>query len=154
MFEISWSELLILGLVTLLMVGPKDLPRFLNMLGKQLGVVRRHANEFRAVFDQAMREAELDELQKEVRDLRDGVKSSFDSATRSVDDAKAAMRVDLNTNRAVQPPAKPGLPSETPQDGPPEPAEPSATDASSSPATDATPALAEVSQTDTTKSAG
>lgn len=114
MFEISWSELLILGLVTLLVVGPKDLPRFLRMLGRQLGVVRRHANEFRAVFDQAMREAELDTIQDEVRKIGEGVKGSLDEATRSVDHAKAAMRVDLNTNRAVQPPASPAGPSESP----------------------------------------
>lgn len=111
MFEVSWSELLILGIVTLLLVGPKELPRFLSTLGRQIGVIRRHANEFRAVFEQAMREAELDSLKKEVNDLRDGVKTSFDEATRSVEHAKAAMRVDLNANRAgkdLPPSASPG----------------------------------------------
>ncbi len=113
MFEISWSELLILGVVTLLLVGPKDLPQFLRMIGRHLAVVRSHANEFRAVFDQAMKEAELDSLQKDIRDIRDGVKGSLDEATRSVDDAKAAMRVDLNTNKAVER-GGPTAPSQTP----------------------------------------
>lgn len=110
MFEVSWSELLILGIVTLLLVGPKELPRFLSTLGRQLGVIRKHANEFRAVFEQAMREAEMDSIQKEMRDIGDGVKKSFDDVTRSVDDTKAAMRVDLNSNRA----GKPLPPSESP----------------------------------------
>lgn len=105
MFDIGWSELLVVGVVALLLVGPKELPGLLRMMGRYLGVVRRHANEFRSVFDQAMREAEMDTLRDEMRSIGDGVKTSLDEATRSVDDAKAAMRVDLNSNRAVQPPA-------------------------------------------------
>lgn len=77
MFDISWSELLILGVVTLIFVGPKELPRFLNTLGRYAGMVRRHANEFRRVFDEAMREAELQELKKSVDEVRDGMASSF-----------------------------------------------------------------------------
>ena len=106
MFEVSWSEILILGVVTLLLVGPKELPRFLSTLGRHLGVIRKHANEFKAVFEQAMREAEMDSIQKEVREIGEGVKKSFDDATRAVDSTKAAMRVDLNANHVVQP--KPG----------------------------------------------
>ena len=60
MFEISWSELLILGIVTLVFVGPKELPVFMRTLGRYASVVRRHANEFKAQFDAAMREAELE----------------------------------------------------------------------------------------------
>jgi len=96
MFDISWSELLILGLVTLIFVGPKELPRFLGQLGKYAGVVRRQANEFRAVFEQAMREAEMDQIQKEVRSISDGVKSSLDDATRSIESAKTAAKVETD----------------------------------------------------------
>jgi sec-independent protein translocase protein TatB len=93
MFEVSWSELLILGLVTLIFVGPKDLPRFMATLGRYAAVVRRHANEFRAVFEQAMREAEMDQIQKEIRDVKDGVKASLDEAVRSVDSVREAARI-------------------------------------------------------------
>lgn len=96
MFDVSWSELLILGLVTLIFVGPKELPRFLGTLGRYAGVVRRHANEFRAVFDQAMREAEMDQIQKEVRALGDGVKASLDDATRSVESVKSAAKIEMD----------------------------------------------------------
>ncbi|MET0431835.1 MAG: Sec-independent protein translocase protein TatB [Hyphomicrobium sp.] len=66
MFDISWSELLILAIVTLVFVGPKELPVFLRTLGRYAGTVRRHANDFKAQFDAAMREAELDSMRKEV----------------------------------------------------------------------------------------
>lgn len=96
MFDISWSELLILAVVTLIFVGPKELPRFLGTLGRYMGVVRRQANEFRAVFEQAMREAEMDQIQKELRSVSDGVKASLDDATRSVESAKAAAKVETD----------------------------------------------------------
>lgn len=94
MFDVSWSELLILGLVTLIFVGPKELPRFLGQLGRYAGVVRRHANEFRSVFEQAMREAEMDQIQKEMRAVSEGVKASLDDATRSVESVKSAAKID------------------------------------------------------------
>jgi sec-independent protein translocase protein TatB len=105
MFDVSWSELLILGLVTLIFVGPKELPRFLGTLGRYAGVVRRQANEFRAVFDQAMREAEMDQLQKEVRAVSDGVKASLDDATRSVSEVKAAATVGADVEPKILPKA-------------------------------------------------
>ncbi|WP_072390247.1 Sec-independent protein translocase protein TatB [Hyphomicrobium sp. CS1GBMeth3] len=103
MFDVSWSELLILGLVALVVVGPKELPRFLNTLGKYAGVVKRQANEFRAVFEQAMREAEMEDIRKEVNSVRDGVKASLDQATRSVEGVKDAAKVDI---AAAAPPAQ------------------------------------------------
>jgi sec-independent protein translocase protein TatB len=105
MFDVSWSELLILGLVTLIFVGPKELPRFLNTLGRYAGVVRRQANEFRAVFEQAMREAEMDQIQKDVRAVSDGVKASLDEATRSVESVKAAAKVDTDLKPEAAPKA-------------------------------------------------
>lgn len=110
MFDVSWSELLILGLVTLIFVGPKELPRFLGTLGRYAGVVRRHANEFRAVFEQAMREAEMDQIQKEMRAVSEGVKASLDDATRSVDGIKSAAKVDLDRKPDETPKALPADP--------------------------------------------
>ncbi len=104
MFDVSWSELLILGLVTLIFVGPKELPRFLGTLGRYAGIVRRQANEFRAVFDQAMREAEMDQLKKEVQAVSDGVKASLNDATRSVNEIKAATKVEADALPQPTPP--------------------------------------------------
>jgi sec-independent protein translocase protein TatB len=110
MFDVSWSELLILGLVTLIFVGPKELPRFLGTLGRYAGVVRRQANEFRSVFEQAMREAEMEEIQKEVRAVSEGVKASLDEATRSVEGVKSAAKVELD----AKPETAKALPAEAP----------------------------------------
>jgi len=90
MFEISWSELLILGAVTLIFVGPKELPVFLRTLGRYAGTLRRHASEFRAQFDAAMREAELDSMRKEVESMQASVNAEVMSAKRSLDDVAKA----------------------------------------------------------------
>lgn len=107
MFDISWSELLILAVVTLLVVGPKDLPRFLGMLGRYAGVVRRHANEFRQVFDDAMREAELDTMRREFQEMQESVNSSVKAAEKDV--ATAARAAD--TPAAMKPQAPVEAPS-------------------------------------------
>ena len=60
MFDLSSSKLLILGIVALIVVGPKDLPILLRTIGKYVGMIRRQAAEFRSQFDEAMRESELD----------------------------------------------------------------------------------------------
>jgi sec-independent protein translocase protein TatB len=87
MFEISWSELLILGIVTLVFVGPKELPTLMRTLGKYAGMVRRHANEFKAQFDAAMREAELDAMREEVDKMQASINSEVMRAKTGVQDA-------------------------------------------------------------------
>lgn len=94
MFEISWSELLILAVVTLLFVGPKELPIFLRTIGRYAGTVRRHATEFRAQFDAAMREAELDSMKKEMDSMQASVNAEVMSATKSFEEASAAAKFD------------------------------------------------------------
>ncbi|MES2471390.1 MAG: Sec-independent protein translocase protein TatB [Pseudomonadota bacterium] len=71
MFDLfSWSHILILLIVALVVVGPKDLPRLMNMAGKWAGKARGMANEFRKSFDEMARQTELDELRKEIEDLK------------------------------------------------------------------------------------
>jgi sec-independent protein translocase protein TatB len=83
MFDIGWSELLIFGVVALIFVGPKDLPRFMGTLGRYAGTVRRHAQDFRQQFDDAMREGELAAIKKEVEDVGTVVSSSLAEAERA-----------------------------------------------------------------------
>jgi sec-independent protein translocase protein TatB len=94
MFDISWSELLILGIVTLIFVGPKELPVFLRTLGRYAGMVRRHANEFKAQFDVAMREAELDSMRKEVAEMQTSINSEIMKAKTSIDEAGTAAKTE------------------------------------------------------------
>lgn len=87
MFEISWSELLILGIVTLIFVGPKELPVFLRTLGRYAGALKKQASEFRSHFDAAMREAELDTMKKEVDAMQESVNAEVMRAKTSLNDA-------------------------------------------------------------------
>jgi sec-independent protein translocase protein TatB len=84
MFDITSSKLLILAVVALIVVGPKDLPILLRTVGKYLGVIRRQAAEFRHQFDEAMREAELDQLKKEFDDVSREVRATVESGARSI----------------------------------------------------------------------
>jgi sec-independent protein translocase protein TatB len=69
MFDIGWSELLLIGIVTLIVIGPKELPGALRTLGQWMTKVRRMASEFQNQFQDALREAELSELKKEVDEM-------------------------------------------------------------------------------------
>jgi sec-independent protein translocase protein TatB len=66
----SWQHLSIMLVVALVVVGPKDLPRLMNMAGKWAGKARAMATEFRRSFDEMARESELAELRKEIEDLK------------------------------------------------------------------------------------
>ncbi|WP_137158119.1 Sec-independent protein translocase protein TatB [Rhizobium sp. FKL33] len=64
MLEVGWSEILVIALILIIVVGPKDLPGMLRTFGRMATRVRGMANEFRSQFDEALREAELDDVRK------------------------------------------------------------------------------------------
>ena len=70
MFDIGWSEILIIAVVTIIVVGPKDLPRLLRSVGQIMRKVRSTANEFRGQFEDVIREAELDDLKSTMDDVK------------------------------------------------------------------------------------
>jgi sec-independent protein translocase protein TatB len=70
MIDLSWSHILIVLVVALVVVGPKDLPRLMHMVGRWMGKARSMADQFRRSFDEMSRQAELDELRKEIDALR------------------------------------------------------------------------------------
>jgi sec-independent protein translocase protein TatB len=81
MFDISWGELMLIGVVALIVIGPKELPGVLRMVGQWIGKIRRMAAEFQSQFQEAMREAEMSDLKKQVDELNDtarGMSSHFD----------------------------------------------------------------------------
>ena len=75
MFDIGWSELLVIGVVALIAIGPKELPGVLRMVGQYMGKVRRMASEFQGQFQEAMREAEMADIKKHVDDITDTAKT-------------------------------------------------------------------------------
>ncbi len=83
MFDIGWSELLVIAVVAIVVVGPKDLPKLLRSFGFYAGKLRRAAAEFRRQFDEAMREAELDEVKKAIESVRDETRALDQDASLS-----------------------------------------------------------------------
>lgn len=71
MFGIDGPEFIVILIVLIVVVGPKDLPKMLKAIGKATARMRTTANEFRRQFDEAMHEAELDDLQKTLTDVKD-----------------------------------------------------------------------------------
>ena len=80
MFDIGWAELLVIGVVALIVIGPKELPAVLRTLGQSMAKIRRMASDFQGQFNDALREAELSDLKKQAEDFKSSVTdiSSFD----------------------------------------------------------------------------
>lgn len=115
MFDIGWSELLVLGVIALIFVGPKELPGLLRTIGRYAGVLKRQASEFRSHFDQALKEAELDQLKTDIT----GFKSEIEGAAR--DAMRKAEKQAESADRAMRDSeAKPAKlpPHPDPFDGP------------------------------------
>lgn len=70
MFDLSWSHILIVLIVALVVVGPKDLPKLMRMVGGWVAKAKAMAGEFRKSFDEMARQSELDELRQEIESLR------------------------------------------------------------------------------------
>jgi sec-independent protein translocase protein TatB len=77
MFDIGWSELVVIGVVALIAIGPKELPGVLRALGHWMGKVRRMASEFQDQFREAMREAEVADLKKQFEEASAKATSAF-----------------------------------------------------------------------------
>ncbi len=91
MFDISWTEFLLVGVVALIVIGPKELPAVLRTLGQYTRKVRGMAADFQNQFQEAMREAEMTDLKKQVDDLAHDFKH-FDPLKGVRDDVEGAGR--------------------------------------------------------------
>lgn len=116
MLDIGWSELLVIAVVMIVVVGPKDLPKMLRAFGKATGKLRATANEFRTHFDEAMREAELDEVKKTIDgvkqyDPRKTVTDIFEPVRSAGDDLRASLN-----NASPKPEETPAVPIDSPLD--------------------------------------
>ncbi|HEV3372884.1 MAG TPA: Sec-independent protein translocase protein TatB [Xanthobacteraceae bacterium] len=125
MFDFSWSELLLIGVVALIFIGPKELPGVLRTLGQWMSKIRRMAGEFQNQFHDAMREAELADIKKEVDEMaaQAAVYSNFDPLSDVRKEVESAQR-DIESAVADKPAAE----------------RPAAGEPAAAPATDAPPA--------------
>ena len=96
MFDIGWSELVVIAVVALIAIGPKELPGVLRMVGQWMGKARKMAAEFQGQFQEAMREAEMADLKKgfdEVKEAATGF-TSGNLMTSLEKDVGNALRID------------------------------------------------------------
>lgn len=102
MLDIGWSEMLVIAVVLIVVVGPKDLPPMLRAFGKMTTKLRRTAGEFRAQFDEALREAELEDVGKTIADVRKfNPGSVVREAMKPLQEAGESIRSDLGKATAA-----------------------------------------------------
>src|SRR5437588_5104493 len=127
MFEIGWGELLIIGIVALIAIGPKELPGVLRTLGQWMSKLRRMATEFQNQFHEAMREAEVADLKKQVEDMTSQAQSyaNFDPVGDVRRELESTQQQIEQAMTATPPPASPNssdtasVPATTPAIAPP-----------------------------------
>jgi sec-independent protein translocase protein TatB len=96
MFDIGWSELVVIAVVALIAIGPKELPGVLRMVGQWMGKARKMAAEFQGQFQEAMREAEMADLKKSFDEVKEAA-SGFGAGglmTSLQKDVGNALRID------------------------------------------------------------
>src|SRR6266852_7499053 len=120
MFEIGWSELVVIAIVAVIAIGPKELPGVLRMVGQWMGKARKMAAEFQGQFQEAMREAEMADLKKsfdEVKEAATGFTSN-NVMTSLEKDVSKALDIDgidkpaasATETPAIEPPVTPTTP--------------------------------------------
>ena len=154
MFEIGWSELLLIGIVALIAIGPKELPTVLRTLGQWMSKLRRMASEFQSQFQEAMREAEMADLKKQVDEMTSQAQSyaNFDPVSevrRELESTQQQIESAMvnPTDEATPSPSVAAEPDTSPATdaAPPSPAVAASTDAAApSPAAAPEPATADV----------
>lgn len=134
MFDVGWSEMVVIGVVALIAIGPKELPGVLRAVGQWAGKIRRMASEFQGQFQEAMREAEMADVKKQVDELTSTVSDykNFDPLS------EAQQQIDKTWKDATafdDKPETPALPPELSSS----PAPDTSADASSLPASPSPP---------------
>jgi sec-independent protein translocase protein TatB len=84
MFDMGWSELLLVAVLAIVFVGPKDLPRLMRTLGRYVAKMRAMAREFQNSFEDLARESELEDLRKQVAEMRESAMKPLSDLERSV----------------------------------------------------------------------
>jgi len=105
MFDIGWTEMLVIAVVMIVVVGPKDLPRMLRTFGKTTAKLRAMAGDFQKQFNEALKEAELDDVKKSVDELRSlNPANEIKKQLNPFEKAAADVRAGLNSLKSPPPP--------------------------------------------------
>jgi sec-independent protein translocase protein TatB len=103
MFDIGWGELVVIGVIALIVIGPKELPTVLRTLGQYMAKVKRMAADFQGQFQDAMREAEIADLKKQADELTSSVSdmSNFDPMEDTKREVEQAFETPEHTEPAM-----------------------------------------------------
>jgi sec-independent protein translocase protein TatB len=117
MFEVGWSELLVIAVVMIVVVGPKDLPNMLRTFGRTAAKLRAMAGDFQKQFNEALKEAELDDVKSSIDSLRGlNPMNEVRKQLNPFEQAAADVRSGVDTMMKPKPAADPAAPAaETPQ---------------------------------------
>ena len=121
MFEVGWSEMLVIAIVMIVVVGPKDLPAMLRTFGRTTAKLRAMAADFQKQFNEALKEAELDEVKKSVDELR-SLNPAAEIRKQLNPFEQAAADVRAGVDDMMKP--KPAPDPQTPASSEPQPADP------------------------------
>jgi sec-independent protein translocase protein TatB len=81
MFDLAWSEIALIGVVALVVIGPKDLPEAIRGVARGISKLRRMASEFQGQADELVREANLDEVRNSINEIRNfNIRDEFTKA--------------------------------------------------------------------------
>jgi len=116
MFDIGWGELVVIGIVALIAIGPKELPGVLRTLGQSMAKIRRMASEFQGQFQEALREAEVADLKKQAEEMHSSVTdiANFDPMANAKKEMEAAFNIDAAKPAEPSPAATTGAPEAPP----------------------------------------
>jgi sec-independent protein translocase protein TatB len=123
MFDIGWTEMLVIAVVMIVVVGPKDLPRMLRTFGKTTAKLRAMAGDFQKQFNEALKEAELDDVKKSVDELRSlnpasQIRKQLNPFEKAASDVRAGLDAALKPSAASVPAAAAAQAAEPLKNGP------------------------------------
>lgn len=118
MFDIAWTEMLVIAIVMIVVVGPKELPGMLRSIGKTTAKLRSMAGDFRKQFDEALKEAELDDLKKIAEDAKSlnpmgDIKKAMNPLESAGRDVRAGLEAAFNPPKAEPPKPKAAVAAES-----------------------------------------
>ena len=99
MFDLTSGKMLLLGIVALIVLGPKDFPILLRTIGKYMGIIKRQADEFRDQFNEAIRESEFDQIKKDVEGLGKDLDTTMRDTQESISKELGSVQQEFDTVR-------------------------------------------------------
>ena len=123
MFGLGWGEMVVIGIVALIAIGPKELPTVLRTLGQSMAKIRRMAAEFQGQFQEALREVEVADLKKQAEDITSSVSNftNFDPMAGAQKDMERAFMPEAGNTAEPSAETAIAVPTPAPEPRPPLP---------------------------------